>query len=240
MFQLNDQVSFTRRDPKELQGERGFMAFINFATGEVGCKIVYYGPARCGKTMNLKYIYSKIRKYIVGRMTSIDNKGDATIFFDFLPLELGKIGGLSIRIQLYTVPGQVHHNATRKLVLEGVDGVVFVADSLRVRRDDNIESMLNLFDNLRDQGVNVKDIAIVLQFNKRDLMGGIAPILPLQTLEEDLNATLGAPTFPASATEGSGVYDTLRAVSKMAARSVCSKMRSHALVLSQGKNECTF
>ncbi len=202
------------------------MSFINFAGREIQCKIVYYGPGRCGKTTNLKYIYSKIRGNVRGKMISIDTKGDKTLFFDFLPLDLGKVGGFSIRIQLYTVPGQVHYNATRKLVLKGVDGVVFVADSLRVRREKNIESMQNLVDNLRDEGIRIEDIPLVIQYNKRDLQGGSVPILPLEVLEQDLNSQLKVPSFPASAVEGYGVFETLRAISKAVAKDVSRRVLS--------------
>ncbi|MGQ9654382.1 MAG: GTP-binding protein [Thermodesulfobacteriota bacterium] len=202
------------------------MSFINFAGREIQCKIVYYGPGRCGKTTNLKYIYSKIRGNVRGKMISIDTKGDKTLFFDFLPLDLGKVGGFSIRIQLYTVPGQVHYNATRKLVLKGVDGVVFVADSLRVRRDKNVESMQNLVDNLQDEGIRIEDIPLVIQYNKRDLQGGSVPILPLELLEQDLNSQLKVPSFPASAVEGYGVFETLRAISKAVAKDVSRRVLS--------------
>lgn len=202
------------------------MSFINFAGREIQCKIVYYGPGRCGKTTNLKYIYSKIRGNVRGKMISIDTKGDKTLFFDFLPLDLGKVGGFSIRIQLYTVPGQVHYNATRKLVLKGVDGVVFVADSLRVRREKNVESMQNLVDNLQDEGIRIEDIPLVIQYNKRDLQGGSVPILPLEVLEQDLNSQLKVPSFPASAVEGYGVFETLRAISKAVAKDVSRRVLS--------------
>jgi signal recognition particle receptor subunit beta len=192
------------------------MSFINFAGREIQCKIVYYGPGRSGKTTNLKYVYSKIRTPVKGKMISIDTKGDKTLFFDFLPLDLGKVGGFSIRIQLYTVPGQVHYNATRKLVLKGVDGVVFVADSLKVRRQKNMESVQNLIDNLRDEGIKIEDIPFVMQYNKRDLHGGAVPILPLELMQEE-------PSFPASAIEGFGVFETLRAISKLVAKDVSKR-----------------
>jgi len=196
------------------------MSFINFAGREIQCKIVYYGPGRSGKTTNLKYIYSRIRTPVKGKMISIDTKGDKTLFFDFLPLDLGKVGGFSVRIQLYTVPGQVHYNATRKLVLKGVDGVVFVADSLKVRRQKNIESLENLVENLKAEGLNISDVPFVMQYNKRDLQGGAVPTLPLESMEEDLNSRFKVPSFPASAVEGFGVFDTLRAISKLVAKEV--------------------
>jgi signal recognition particle receptor subunit beta len=199
------------------------MSFINFAGREIQCKIVYYGPGRSGKTTNLKYVYSKIRTPVKGKMISIDTKGDKTLFFDFLPLDLGKVGGFSIRIQLYTVPGQVHYNATRKLVLKGVDGVVFVADSLKVRRQKNMESVQNLIDNLRDEGIKIEDIPFVMQYNKRDLHGGAVPILPLELMQEELNRQFKVPSFPASAIEGFGVFETLRAISKLVAKDVSKR-----------------
>jgi hypothetical protein len=202
------------------------MSFINFAGREIQCKIVYYGPGRCGKTTNLRYIYSKIRSHVRGKMISIDTKGDKTLFFDFLPLDLGKVGGFSIRIQLYTVPGQVHYNATRKLVLKGVDGVVFVADSLRVRREKNVESLQNLVDNLKDEGTDVRVFPLVMQYNKRDLQGGSVPILPIDVMEKDLNSQLKVPAFPGSAVEGYGVFETLRAISKLVAKDVSRRVLS--------------
>lgn len=209
------------------------MSFINFAGREIQCKIVYYGPGRCGKTTNLKYIYSKIKAQVKGKMISIDTKGDKTLFFDFLPLDLGKVGGFSIRIQLYTVPGQVHYNATRKLVLKGVDGVVFVADSLKVRREKNIESLQNLIDNLRDEGIDIKEIPLVMQYNKRDLQGGSVPILPLEVMEKDLNSELKVPSFPASAIEGYGVFETLREISKLVAKDVSRRVLSGRRLISK-------
>ena len=201
------------------------MSLILFSRQEIQCKIVYYGPGRCGKTTNLQYIHSRIPGNVKGKMISIDTKGDKTLFFDFLPLDLGKAGGLSIRIQLYTVPGQVHYNATRKLVLRGVDGIVFVADSLNAIRDHNIESLQNLEENLEEYGLNIHNIPLVMQYNKRDLEGRGIPILAVQDLERDLNAKLQVPSFPASAVEGYGVFDTLRAISKWVAKEVSRRIR---------------
>ncbi len=202
------------------------MSFINFAGREIQCKIVYYGPGRGGKTTNLKYIYSKIFTNVKGKMISIDTKGDKTLFFDFLPLDLGKVGGFNIRIQLYTVPGQVYYNATRKLVLKGVDGIVFVADSLKVRRDKNIESLQNLGDNLRDENLDIHKIPLVLQYNKRDLANGPVPLLPIETMEEDMNASLKVPSFSASAMMGDGVFESLREISKWVAKDVSRRVLS--------------
>jgi hypothetical protein len=202
------------------------MSFINFAAREIQCKIVYYGPGRGGKTTNLKYIYANIKSHVKGKMLSIDTRGDKTLFFDFLPLDLGKVGGFGIRIQLYTVPGQVHYNATRKLVLKGVDGLVFVADSLKVRREKNVESLENLIENLQEEGLDIREIPLVMQYNKRDLQGSAVPILPLEVMERDLNSELKVPSFPASALEGYGVFDTLRTISKMVAKEVSRRVLS--------------
>lgn len=202
------------------------MSFINFAGREIQCKIVYYGPGRGGKTTNLKYIYSKIFTNVKGKMISIDTKGDKTLFFDFLPLDLGMVSGFKIRIQLYTVPGQVFYNATRKLVLKGVDGIVFVADSLKVRRDKNIESLQNLGDNLREENLDINKIPLVLQYNKRDLANGPVPLLPFETMEEDMNASLKVPSFSASAMMGDGVFESLREISKWVTKDVSRRVLS--------------
>ena len=200
------------------------MPFINFSKDEIQCKIVYYGAGFCGKTTNLQYIFGNTRDEIRGKMVSIDTKGDRTLFFDFLSLSLGKIRGFDIRVQLYTVPGQVHYDATRKLVLKGVDGVVFVADSLKVQRKKNIESLINLAKNLAEKGISVRTIPLVLQYNKRDLGGTDSEILPMEVLEKDLNSMLRVPSFPASALKGSGVYETLREISKLVVKDVSRKI----------------
>jgi signal recognition particle receptor subunit beta len=202
------------------------MAFVYHAGREIQCKIVYYGPARSGKTTNLKYIYAKIPNNVKGKLISTETKHDSTLFFDFLALDLGPIRDFNIRIQLYTVPGQVHHDASRKMVLRGVDGVVFVADSLQVRREKNVGSLQNLIDNLQDEGIQMGDIPLIMQYNKRDLRGGLVPTLPLGTLEEDLNAQLKVPSFPASAMEGYRVFDTLRAIAKWVAKDVSRRILS--------------
>ena len=157
-------------------------------------------------------------------MVTIDTKGDRTLFFDFLPLNVGKVLNMIIRIQLYTVPGQVMYNTTRKLVLRGVDGVVFVADSLRVQKNKNIESLENLFENLSDEGLSVGQVPLVLQYNKRDLTESNIPLLPVEELESDLNEGLNVPFFEASAAFGNGVYETLREISKRTVRSVIQKV----------------
>lgn len=202
------------------------MSFINLAGREIQCKIVYYGPGRCGKTTNLKYLYSKIRAQVRGEMISIHTKRDKTLFFDLLPLDLGKVRGFSVRIQLFTVPDQVHYNATLKPLLKGVDGVVFVADSLRVRREKNIESLQNLTKDLREEGLDIREVPLVMQYNKRDLEGGSVPILPVEVMERDLNSELKVPSFPASAVKGYGVFETLREISKLVAKDVSKRVLS--------------
>lgn len=200
------------------------MPFINFSKDEIQCKIVYYGAGFCGKTTNLQYIFSQTREDIKGKMVSIDTKGDRTLFFDFLSLSLGKIRGFDIRVQLYTVPGQVHYDATRKLVLKGVDGVVFVADSLKVQRKKNVESLINLAKNLAEKGISIRMIPLVIQYNKRDLDGTDSEILPIEILGKDLNSMLKVPSFPASALKGTGVYETLREISKLVVKEVSRKI----------------
>jgi signal recognition particle receptor subunit beta len=200
------------------------MPFINFSKDEIQCKIVYYGAGFCGKTTNLQYIYGQTMEDIKGKMVSIDTKGDRTLFFDFLSLSLGKIRGFDIRVQLYTVPGQVHYDATRKLVLKGVDGVVFVADSLKVQRKKNIESLINLAKNLAEKGVSIRSIPLVIQYNKRDLDGTDSEILALDILEKDLNSMLKVPSYPASALKGTGVFETLREISKLVVKEVSRKV----------------
>jgi signal recognition particle receptor subunit beta len=200
------------------------MPFINFSKDEIQCKIVYYGAGFCGKTTNLQYIFNRTMEDIKGKMVSIDTKGDRTLFFDFLSLSLGKIRGFDIRVQLYTVPGQVHYDATRKLVLKGVDGVVFVADSLKVQRKKNIESLINLAKNLAEKGISIRSIPLVIQYNKRDLDGTDSEILPMDILEKDLNSMLKVPSCPASALKGTGVFETLREISKLVVKDVSRKV----------------
>ncbi|MCP4693824.1 MAG: GTPase domain-containing protein [Desulfobacterales bacterium] len=185
------------------------MAILNLKKREIECKIVYYGPGRCGKTTNLESIYSLYQKQVVGDMVSIKTEGDRTLFFDFLPMELGKLKGCNIRVQLYTVPGQVQYSSTRKLVLRGVDGIVFVADSLEVRREKNLLSLKDLYENLKEFGISILKIPLVMQFNKRDLAKEGIPLMPLEKMNRDLNRQLKAPHFPASAIKGEGVGVTL-------------------------------
>jgi small GTP-binding protein len=186
------------------------MALINLKKKEVECKIVYYGPGRCGKTTNLEYVFKNSRKLMSNEMVSIKTKGDMTIFFDFVPMEAGRIKGLDVRIQLYTVPGQVKYNSTRKLVLKGVDGVVFVADSLKIRHERNMLSLKNLSENLKSYGLNIMTIPLVLQYNKRDLAKEGLPLLSIEEMEKVYNRQLKAPSFAASAVNGEGVNITLK------------------------------
>lgn len=204
------------------------MAFINKSAKEIQVKIVYYGPGRCGKTTNLLYVNQKMNAQFMGKMISIDTRGDKTLFFDFLPLSLGKIRGYNIRVQLYTVPGQVLYNESRKMVLKGVDGVVFVADSMEVQQEANKESLQNLRENLAEDNLDMDELPLVLQLNKRDLEGSVIPVLDKETMEQDLNSMLKhpAPIVLASALQGPGVFETLREVSKITIKSVHHKLRA--------------
>ncbi len=191
------------------------MSLVNFTTREITCKIVYYGPGRSGKTTNLQYIYARVPEGRRGRMVSLATQTDRTLFFDFLPLELGAISGFTTRFQLYTVPGQVYYDATRKLVLQGADGVVFVADSQARQLDENLESMQNLQINLLEQGVDIRELPLVLQYNKQDLPRDL--ILSPEELDDALNFR-GVPSFSAEALNGSGIFETLKAVSERVLR----------------------
>ncbi|MGI8731710.1 MAG: GTP-binding protein [Pyrinomonadaceae bacterium] len=185
------------------------MTFINYASREINCKIVYYGPGLCGKTTNLQYIFDSTAPQARGKLISLATETDRTLFFDFMPLELGTVRGFKTRFHLYTVPGQVFYDASRKLILKGVDGVVFVADSQEERMDANIESLYNLEENLRAQGYDPEKIPYVLQLNKRDLPN----VLPLEELTAELRRN-GEPVVEAVASSGPGVFDTLKAVAK--------------------------
>ena len=200
------------------------MAFIDLSRNEIQAKLVYYGTGRGGKTTNLLFIHESMSKQVCGKMVTIDTKGDRTLFFDFLPLSVGKIMNLSIRIQVYTVPGQVMYNTTRKLVLRGVDGVAFVADSLKVQRQRNMESLENLAENLQGEGLNIKEVPLVLQYNKRDLIESNIPLLTVEEMQQDLNRDLKVPYFEASAVKGYGVYETLREISKRTIKNVIQKV----------------
>jgi hypothetical protein len=186
------------------------MAVVNLKKRQIECKIVYYGPARCGKTTNLEYIHKAFSQHVKGQMISIDTEGDRTLFFDFLPLELGKVKGCDVRMQLYTVPGQVRYASTRKLVLRGADGVVFVADSLEVRREQNMMALKDLHQNLRDYNLSIFKIPLVMQFNKRDLADANIPLMSLERMSNELNRQLKVPVFPAAALKGMGVGKTLQ------------------------------
>jgi signal recognition particle receptor subunit beta len=186
------------------------MSFINYPAREINCKIVYYGPGLCGKTTNLQWIYKKTNPDAKGKMISLATETERTLFFDFLPLSLGEIRGFKTRFHLYTVPGQVFYDASRKLILKGVDGVVFVADSQIERMEANIESIENLKANLIEQGYSLDSIPYVVQYNKRDLPNA-APVAEMKKL---LNPN-GVPEFESVATEGSGVFETLKAVAKL-------------------------
>jgi signal recognition particle receptor subunit beta len=200
------------------------MAVINLKKRRIECKIVYYGPARCGKTTNLEYIHRTYRKQVRGEMVSINTDGDRTLFFDFLPLELGKLKGCDVRVQLYTVPGQVRYASTRKLVLRGADGVVFVADSLAVRREKNVLALKDLHTNLKDYQLSVFKIPLVMQYNKRDLAAADIPVMPLERMQRDLNRQLKVPAFPATALKGEGVGKTLQTCLKRVLKSIQSEM----------------
>jgi signal recognition particle receptor subunit beta len=188
------------------------MTFINYASREINCKIVYYGPGLCGKTTNLQFIYDKTNPTAKGKLISLATETDRTLFFDFLPLELGNVRGFKTRFHLYTVPGQVFYDASRKLILKGVDGVIFVADSQRERMDANVESLQNLEANLKSQGYDLMTIPYVLQLNKRDL--------PNVASVEEMKKLLVIKNEPvleavAKSSSGAGVFDTLKAVAKL-------------------------
>ena len=191
------------------------MSFINYAQREINCKIVYYGPGLCGKTTNLQYIYNKTNPEAKGKMISLATETERTLFFDFLPVDLGTIRGFKVKFHLYTVPGQVYYNASRKLILKGVDGVVFVADSQVERLDANIEAMHNLYENLAEYAMDPREMPFVIQYNKRDLPN----VASVQELDANLNPTR-VPAFEGVATRGIGVFDTLKAVSKLVIKSL--------------------
>ncbi len=186
------------------------MSFINYMAREINCKIVYYGPGLCGKTTNLQHIYERTNPDAKGKMISLATETERTLFFDFLPLSLGEIRGFKTRFHLYTVPGQVFYDASRKLILKGVDGVIFVADSQLERVEANLESVDNLRTNLAEQGYNLDKLPYVIQYNKRDLPNAV----DVAELRAQLNPT-GVPDFEAQARTGEGVFETLKAVSKL-------------------------
>jgi len=186
------------------------MSFINYSAREINCKIVYYGPGLCGKTTNLQLIYKKTRPESKGKMITLATETERTLFFDFLPIALGDIKGFKTRFHLYTVPGQIFYDASRKLILKGVDGIIFVADSQVERMDANLESFDNMKTNLEEQGYKLEQIPYVIQYNKRDL----PDVVPVAELKQVLN-TAGVPDFEAVAYDGTGVFETLKAVVKL-------------------------
>jgi len=186
------------------------MALVNYAAREINCKIVYYGTGLGGKTTNLKYIHSQLAPTTRGELISLATETERTLFFDFLPLDLGTVQGFKTRFSLYTVPGQVEYNASRKLILNGVDGIIFVADSDAMRSKENVESLQNMIENLAEYSLTLDNIPWVLQYNKRDL----ASAMPIERMEKELNIR-GVPSFEAVASEGLGVFATLKAISKL-------------------------
>ena len=192
------------------------MSMINYASREINCKLVYYGPGLGGKTTNLEYIYGKINPETRGKLISLATEQERTLFFDFLPVDLGSIRGFKTRFHLYTVPGQVYYNASRRLILKGVDGIVFVADSQAERMDANIAAAENLYENLSDYGYDPQQVPIAVQYNKRDLPNAV----PVEEMRAHLNPTNQLPEFLAVAVQGKGVFDTLKSVSKLVLKSL--------------------
>jgi signal recognition particle receptor subunit beta len=191
------------------------MSMINYASREINCKIVYYGTGLGGKTTNLEYIYSRVNPETKGKMISLATESERTLFFDFLPIDLGEVRGFKTRFHLYTVPGQVYYNASRRLILKGVDGIVFVADSQASRAEANIESMHNLYENLETYGYDLENIPFAIQYNKRDMPS----ILGVEELRAQINP-MGVPDFEGVAIEGKGVFETLSCVSKLVVESL--------------------
>jgi signal recognition particle receptor subunit beta len=191
------------------------MSMINYASREINCKVVYYGPGLGGKTTNLEYVYSRVNPDTKGKMISLATETERTLFFDFLPIDLGEIRGFKTRFHLYTVPGQVYYNASRRLILKGVDGLIFVADSQRSRLEANIEAMHNLYENMESYGYDIEILPFIIQYNKRDLPDIMSP----EELRSVLNPML-VPDFEAVAIEGEGVFQSLSAVSKLVVKSL--------------------
>jgi mutual gliding-motility protein MglA len=191
------------------------MSMINYASREINCKLVYYGPGLGGKTTNLEYVYNRVNPETRGKLISLATEQERTLFFDFLPVDLGSIRGFKTRFHLYTVPGQVYYNASRRLILKGVDGLVFVADSQAERMDANVAALENLYENLVDYGFDPTQLPIVLQWNKRDLPNAV----PVDELRHQLNP-MGLQEYEAVAVQGAGVFDTLKAVSKLVLKSL--------------------
>ena len=195
------------------------MSLVNYSTREITCKIVYYGPGRSGKTTNLQHVHAILPEETRGRIVSLATEMDRTLFFDFLPLDLGRISGFRVRFQLYTVPGQVYYDATRRLVLQGADGVVFVADSHPSRQEENVESFRNLQENLLKQGVDPRAVPVCIQYNKRDLPDAV----PVASMERRINYR-GDPAMEASATTGEGVLETLRRASELVLAGLAARL----------------
>jgi mutual gliding-motility protein MglA len=191
------------------------MSMINYASREINCKLVYYGPGLGGKTTNLEYVYSRVDPSTRGKLISLATEQERTLFFDFLPVDLGSIRGFKTRFHLYTVPGQVYYNASRRLILKGVDGLVFVADSQAERMDANIAALENLYENLAEYGYDAGALPVVIQWNKRDLPNAV----PLAELRHQLNP-MGLQDFEAVAVRGAGVFDTLKSISKLVLKSL--------------------
>lgn len=196
------------------------MAFVNLKSKEIQIKIVYYGPGRGGKTTNLEYVYKKFASRINSEMVTVKTHGDRTLFFDFLPFDIGLINGYNVKIQLYTVPGQVKYNATRRLVLRGVDGIVFVADAMAIRREKNMQSFHNLRENLANYKKQIENMPCVIQYNKMDLQEQGIPLIPLQVLNQELNGRLKVPAFAASAIRGTNVVATLKRIISMSVATI--------------------
>ena len=201
------------------------MAFVNPKKKEVQVKIVYYGPGRGGKTTNLEFIYNKFNERIKTEMVTIKTHGDRTLFFDFLPFDIGKVNGYDVKVQLYTVPGQVKYNATRRLVLRGVDGIVFVADSMMVRREKNILSIKNLQEDLANYKKSIFKIPLVLQYNKVDLVEQGIPLTSVETLQKDLNSQLKTSSFKASALKGKNVVATMKKIISMTIGTIVKELK---------------
>jgi signal recognition particle receptor subunit beta len=191
------------------------MSMINYASREINCKLVYYGTGLGGKTTNLEYIYSRVKPETKGKMISLATETERTLFFDFLPIDLGEVRGFKTRFHLYTVPGQVYYNASRRLILKGVDGLIFVADSQVTRAEANIEAMHNLYENLETYGYDLQTIPFAIQYNKRDMPNTMS----VEELRAQINP-MGVPDFEAVAIEGSGVFETLSTVSKLVVKNL--------------------
>lgn len=202
------------------------MAIINLKDKTIQIKIVYFGPGRSGKTTNLEYIHNKLKskkEHQISKLVSIATKGDRTLFFDFFPIVLGRINGFDLKLKLYTTPGQVKYESTRRLVLKGVDGIVFVADSLASRQEANKESLQNMKDNLSFHNIDIDDIRLIFQWNKRDLDPNMIPITDVKEMEDLLNSDLNVKSFPASAITGSNVLKTVKYIAKETVKSVIDK-----------------